>query len=101
MPKLSDPEYAAFAWRRYRRLLRWMTLAALAAVIVALAGLRWAKGPLPIHLMIATALGVFFSVMMAAVLMGLIFLSDGTGHDESVGRPDEAPDDPWRQKGCK
>lgn len=87
MPDLSDPDYAAFAWGRYRRLLGWMALAAVAAVIVSLGGLRWARGPLPIHMVIATALGVFLSVMMAAALMGLVFLSDGSGHDASVGKP--------------
>ena len=30
MPDLSDPEYARFAWARYRRLMWWMTLASLA-----------------------------------------------------------------------
>lgn len=83
-PDLSDPDYAAFAWGRYRRLLRWMTLAATGAVIVSLAGLWWAKGPLHLHMIIGTALGVFFSVMLAAALMGLLFLSSGTGHDETI-----------------
>ena len=32
---LDDPEYAAFAWRRYRRLLGWMTLWSLLCGIVA------------------------------------------------------------------
>ncbi len=87
MPDLSDPDYAAFAWRRYKRLLRWMALAAAVAVVVSLAALRWAKGPLPIHMVVATALGVFLSVLLAAALMGLVFLSDGTGHDGQVGKP--------------
>jgi hypothetical protein len=32
MPRrdLDDPEYAAFAWGRFKRILRWMALAALA-----------------------------------------------------------------------
>ena len=28
-PDLSDPDYARFAWARYRRLMTWMALAAL------------------------------------------------------------------------
>ena len=83
-PDLSDPEYAAFAWGRYRRIMTWMSLAATAAVLVSLAGLWWAKGPLPLHMIIGTTLGVFFSVMLAAALMGLLFLSSGTGHDETI-----------------
>lgn len=83
-PGLSDPEYAAFAWARYRRLMRWMALAAFTTAAVALGALWWAKGPLPIHLVIASALGIFCSVLLAAALMGLVFLSSGTGHDESI-----------------
>ena len=39
---------------------------------------------LTIHMIIATAAGVGLSVMLGAALMGLVFLSSGTGHDESV-----------------
>lgn len=81
---LSDPEYAAFAWSRYRRLMAWMTLAAVAAVLIAL-GYLWATlGPLPWSLIIATSAGVGLSVLLGAALMGLIFLSSGTGHDQDV-----------------
>lgn len=81
---LDDPAYAAFAWARYRRLMRWMALVAASAVIVSLGTLRWMQGPIPIHMLIATILGVFFAVMLMAALMGLVFLSSGTGHDEAV-----------------
>ncbi|MCJ8158345.1 hypothetical protein [Sphingomonas sp. LaA6.9] len=83
-PDLSDPEYARFAWRRYRRLMGWMTLASLAAVGGALLFLRWSYGPLSIHMTIATALGVGLSVLLGTALMGLVFLSSGTGHDERI-----------------
>lgn len=84
--KLDDPEYASFAWARYRRLLKWMVLGAVFAVLVAFAYLNFSEGneDVSIHMYIATALGVFFSVMLGAVLMGLVFLSSGTGHDEAV-----------------
>lgn len=39
---------------------------------------------MPIHMIIATALGVFFTFMLGTALMGLLFLSSGTGHDEQV-----------------
>jgi hypothetical protein len=35
---------------------------------------------------------VFFSVLLAALLMGLVFLSAGSGHDESVRDPFENSD---------
>lgn len=84
---LDDPEYAAFAWARYRRILRWMALVAAAAAIAALLVLwRW-LGRLDIHVAIATGAGVFATVMLGAALMGLMFLSSGTGHDEQVEDP--------------
>lgn len=91
-PDLDDPDYAKFAWARYRRLMRWMALVALVAVIGSLAGLWIATGPIPIHMMIATIAGVGASVLLAAALMGLVFLSSGSGHDERIedrSRPDE------------
>lgn len=88
---LDDPAYAAFAWARYRRMMGWMALVSATCAGVAVCALwRWV-GPLPIHMAIATALGVGLSVLMAAALMGLIFLSSGTGHDEMI----EKVDDGW------
>lgn len=83
-PSLSDPEYSVFAWRRYRRVMRWMTLAAIGAVSAALAYLRWTVGPLPWPMIFATAAGVGLSVVLGTALMGLVFLSSGSGHDQDV-----------------
>lgn len=84
---LEDPGYAAFAWARYRALLWWMVAASSLAVVIGLAILRWMIGPMPWAMLIGTACGIFFSVMLAAALMGLVFLSSGTGHDESILDP--------------
>jgi hypothetical protein len=81
---LSDPEQAAFAWRRYRRLMAWMTLAAALAVLAALAYLKSALGALPLPIILATIAGIGLSVVLAGALMGLVFLSSGTGHDQDV-----------------
>ena len=81
---LDDPEAAAFAWARYRRLLAWMALVALAAAMGADLALWLWLGALPLHMGIATFLGVFATVLLAAALMGLVFLSSGTGHDSEV-----------------
>ncbi|HWK36044.1 hypothetical protein [Sphingomonas sp.] len=95
---LDDPDYAAFAWARYRRLLSWMALVAAVTAGAAVAILWEWVGPLPIHVAIATALGVGFTILMAAALMGLVFLSSGTGHDEEVERADLGADAPiWKQ----
>lgn len=84
---LEDPRYAAFAWGRYRSLMWWMAMASGAAAIAGLAVLRWLTGPMPWPMLIGTACGIFFSVLLAAALMGLVFLSSGTGHDESIRDP--------------
>ena len=85
---LDDPHYAAFAWGRFRTIMAWMILAAAicaAAVIVAMAHLQ---GALHLVTMLAILGGVGGSVIMAGLLMGLVFLSSGSGHDEDVTRID-------------
>lgn len=84
---LDDPEYAAFAWGRFKRILRWMTLVALLVTAVAELSLYWSMGELHIVTATATFLGVFFTIMLTAVLMGLMFLSSGTHHDERIEDP--------------
>jgi len=84
---LDDPEYAAFAWGRFRRILGWMALAALLAALLAEAALYLMLGTLDWVTASATFLGVFLSIMLTAALMGLMFLSSGTGHDERVEDP--------------
>lgn len=85
---LDNPTTAQIAWKRYRRLMRWMSMLSVTAVVVALAVLRWMMGTqLSIHMIIATAAGIGFSVLLAAALMGLVFLSSGSGHDEAIEDP--------------
>ena len=84
MPDLDDPDYAAFAFDRFKRLLWWMALASALAAVAGLIVLRLMVGPLPWTMVIFSAGGIFFSVMLGAVLMGLIFLSSGSGHDEKI-----------------
>ncbi len=92
---LDDPAKAANAWARYRRLMRWMVGGAALAILLVLGALRYSLGEaVNIHFMIATALGTGFSVMLAAALMGLVFLSAGSGHDEAIEDPFEDLVDP-------
>ena len=87
---LDDRTTSEIAWARYRRLMRGMALVSLAAVIIALAWLRYTLGDqFSIHMVIATAAGVGLSVMLGAALMGLVFLSSGSGHDEAIEDPFE------------
>lgn len=84
---LDDPHLAQFAWARYRRLMRWMMLATVTMVIGAMVALYRANGLVSIHMYIATALGIGFTMLLMSALMGLVFLSSGTGHDESIIDP--------------
>lgn len=86
-PDLDNPDYARFAWGRYKRLLGWMTLASACAVGVGLSALYLAIGPMPLLITLFSAGGIFFSVLLAAALMGLVFLSSGTGHDDKIVDP--------------
>lgn len=81
---LDDPINASFAWARYRLLMKWMGAFAGVIVMAVLATLYSWLGFVSIHLYIATALGVGLTIMLMAALMGLVFLSSGTGHDESI-----------------
>ena len=83
-PGLDDPAIAAFAWARFRRILRWMALAIAVIDAAAIVTIDRLYGPLSLLLIIATAIGFGATMMLAAALMGLVFLSNGTGHDQSV-----------------
>jgi hypothetical protein len=85
--RLDDPEYAAFAWGRYWRLMRWMFGFTLVVTVFALAIFWWNNGFISIHFYIATAGAIIAAMMLMAGLMGLVFLSSGSGHDEAVEDP--------------
>lgn len=91
---LDDPDIAAIAWSRYRRLMRWMALLAVVCVLIALGLLYIQLGMLTLAMILATAGGVGLSVLLMAALMGLVFLSSGTGHDEAIDNAmeDDSPD---------
>ncbi|HEU5481553.1 MAG TPA: hypothetical protein VFU80_00460 [Sphingomicrobium sp.] len=65
------------------RMMRWIVGIALVAVVVAIAYLG-ATGDLTANLVIATGLGVFFTVVVGCGLLAVSFLSSKGGHDEAV-----------------
>ncbi|MBV7265577.1 hypothetical protein [Erythrobacter ani] len=81
---LDDPETAAHAWAQYRRVMRLLLLVTIATVVVAVGLLFAFNGAISVHFYIAAALGIAFTMLLGGGLMGLVFLSNGTGHDESV-----------------
>jgi hypothetical protein len=82
---------AALAWSRYRRFMGWMALLALAVALLAVAWLASGDEPLRLHMVVATMLGVGFTMLVGTGLMGLVFLSNRTGHDDAAtqGAQDE------------
>ncbi|WP_226699692.1 hypothetical protein [Qipengyuania gaetbuli] len=92
---LDDPQQAAFAWARFRRLMRFLFLLTVGIVAIAMALLYKQGSAASVHYYIAIALGIGFTMLLTGALMGLMFLSSGTGHDESVEDP---TGDSWRDK---
>lgn len=90
---LDDPINAKFAWDRYKRLMKAMGLLTTTAVVAVLAYFYFRDGLVSIHFFIATALGIGVMMMLTGALMGLVFLSSGTGHDEAIENP--LDDDDW------
>ncbi len=90
---LDDPEYAKFAWRRYWWLMRWMASVTIALTIVVLGSFYLKYGMISIHLYIATAGAIIVAIMLMAGLMGLVFLSSGSGHDGVIEDPFEGEAD--------
>ena len=87
---LDDPEQAAFAWARYKRIMRFMLLVTIIVVAAAMAAIFWSEAEVSPHFFIG------LTMLLASALMGLVFLSNGTGHDESIHNP-LAEEDRWHE----
>lgn len=85
-PADARHEGAAIAWTRYRKFMGRMVLLALAVALLSVAWLATGGEPLRLHMVIATILGVGLTVLVGTGLMGLVFLSSRTGHDEDASR---------------
>ena len=95
-------ERTALAWARYKALMSWMALAAFVAVLLAVLYLYLSGAEVRLHMVIATVAGVGVSVLLGTGLMGLVYFSSHSGHDEGahqspmgsgdeqVGRGDES-----------
>ena len=88
MPK-HDPippslERTAVAWARYKALMSWMALAAFVAVLLAVGYLYLSGAEVRLHMVIATVAGVSVSVLLGTGLMGLVYFSSHSGHDEGA-----------------
>jgi hypothetical protein len=81
---LDDPAYASFAWARFRKLMSWMFGVSIIAALAILAYIRYTVADVPILIMVMIFVGMMVTLLLMAALMGLVFLSSGSGHDEAV-----------------
>ena len=77
------PTDRAQAKAEFVRIIKWILLAAVLMVAAALIYLR-AMGALTLHTVVATILGVFFSVLLGCGLFAAAFFSDKSGIDQDV-----------------
>ncbi len=85
-PAQDAHDDAPLAWARYRAFMGWMALLALVVALLAVAWLATGDEPLRLHMVIATILGVGFTMLVGTGLMGLVFLSNRTGHDDDAAQ---------------
>ncbi len=81
-PDLDNPTYSRLAWRRYRRIFALVGVISFVSAVIAVVALWLSLGEFQLHASIAMAIGIGLSVLLGGALMGLIFMSSGTGHDE-------------------
>lgn len=85
----GDP---ATEWKRYRAMMKWMVLASAITVALSLFYLsRYEQ--LRLHMVIATIAGVGLTVLVGTGLMGLVFLSSRSGHDDEANRGESNNDE--------
>ena len=82
----------AGAWLRYKQLMRWMAVVSLVAALLAIIYLKATIGEIPIHMYIATVAGVSLTVLLGTALMGLVYFSNNSGHDDAANSRDELDD---------
>jgi len=79
---LPSPHHSMLA--RFRRIMRWMALLSIAVAAIAVLLVASGDDGVHVHMMIATALGAGLTVLLAAALMTLAFLSSSSGHDDQA-----------------
>ena len=82
----------ARAKAEFVRIMKWILLAAVLMVVAALLYLG-AFDALRLHTVVATILGVFFSVLLGCGLFAAAFFSDKSGIDQNVADATRSKDD--------
>lgn len=71
--------------RQFLRIMRWLALFSIIVAAVAVLLVARGEADVRVHLLVATALGVGLTVLLAGALMSLVFLSSSSGHDDQAG----------------
>ena len=75
--------------RRFWRLMAVVALVALLAIGGALFYVYASGTPLRLHFVLAMSLGIGMTLLLAGALMGLLFFSARSGHDEAAAERDD------------
>ena len=78
--------FSGVAWARYLRLMRGMALVTVLTVNTVLILFYRANGLVSVHFYVAVGIGMTVAMMLMAALMGLVFVSNASGHDASVDK---------------
>ena len=78
-----EPSEKAKALAEFRRIMKWILLAAVVMVAGALFYLQ-SSGDLTVHTVVATILGVFLSVLLGCGLFAAAFFSSKSGLDQDI-----------------
>lgn len=81
------PNPAKSMKRRFLRIFRLLVLLSTTVAVIAVIVVSQGDPTLHINMLIATALGIFFTMLLGTSLMSLIFISADSGHDEAAGGP--------------
>lgn len=82
--KPTPNQTRAKALASFRRLMRWMVGLAVLMVLLALGSFKLMDVPITGAMFVATIAGVGFSMLVGTGLMGMIFLSANSGHDDEA-----------------
>ena len=74
---------------QFLRMLKWLGLFSAAIAAVAVAFVAYSEGTDNWNVLVATAIGVGFTVLLGTGLMMLTFLSSRSGHDDEVSHRKE------------
>ena len=80
----KDEGRVAKARTSFAKLMVWTVVTGILMSIAAVSFLSYAAGPMTGAMLVASVLGVFFSVFLGAGLMAVGFLSSNSGHDQNA-----------------